>query len=524
MEAFRVGISPHIRKDTTVSGMMTDVCIALIPALIWGVYVFGLRALVIILLSVVSCLGAEALWQLLWKKPLALNDRSALVSGLLLAMILPVAVPLWTVPLGAFIAMIGVKAAFGGLGKNPVNPIVTAKAVLFVLFPLELTRYTLPFESLPALKLNFSKDFLEPFLAPSTVDSLSEPTEDLSALITGSTPGCIGEGSALLLLAGILYLMVRGTVTWHVPVSFLSAVAVGSLLIPSEGNAFLFMLRYLLSGGVILAAGFLATDPVTSPVTRWGRIIYGILCGALTVLARQLTGEEGILFAILLANLSVWFLDRYLRPRPYGTRFFRRRRDIIPLPAVWSRRIKKLFSSKKITSPEKSDEQKRVARVLCVGGDKAKEKYVYEGISDCRIASALAGGNKLCRGGCVALGNCVRSCPYGAIELRDGVAVTDESKCRGCGTCVDACPKNLIALLPANAPYTVLCHSADKGSEIIRACEAGCIACKKCEKVCEAGAIDVSGGFAVIDPERCTACGACTEACPRGIIRKFKAE
>ena len=522
MEVFRVGISPHIRKDSTVSGMMLDVCVALLPSLIWGIYVFGLRALVITLLSVLCCLGFEALWQLLLRKSFTLSDLSALVSGLLLAMLLPVSVPLWMVPLGAFVAMICVKGFSGGLGMNPVNPVVTAKALLYVLFPVQLTSYTFPFEALPPLKISFSKEFLEPLLAPSTLDTLKDSGESLSNLFTGSTPGAIGEGSALLLLAGLLYLFVRGSVSWHIPISYLATVAAATFFLPSQGNAFLFMLRYLLSGGIILAATFLATDPVTSPVTRLGKITYGVLCGILTVLVRAFTGGEGILFAVLLANLAAPVLDRYLRPRPYGTKRFRRRKDILPLPLVWARKLKALLATSKNDLKNAESPHKQIARVLCAGGEKAKEKYAYEGISDCRIAQTLAGGTKFCHGGCVGLGNCVRSCPYGAIEIREGVAVTDEAKCRGCGACVEACPKNLITLMPSDAPFAVLCHSADKGAEIIRTCEVGCIACKKCEKVCEANAIDVSQGFAVIDTALCTACGACTEVCPRGIIRKFK--
>lgn len=518
MEVFRVGVSPHIRKDGTVSGMMLDVVIALVPALVWGVYAFGLRALVITLLSVICFLGFEALWQFLLKRDFTLPDLSALVSALLFAMILPVSVPLWVVPLGALIAMILVKGVFGGLGKNTVNPAVCAKAVLFVLFPLHLTRYTLPFKALPPLKLAFTKSFLEPFLAPSAMDSLGQ--ESLSDLFTGSVPGTIGEGSALLILAGLVYLFVRGTVTYHIPFTYLTTVFLGSFFVPSEGNVFLFALHYTLSGGVVFAATFLATDPVTSPMTRLAKLVYGVLCGVFTVFAREFSGGEGILFAILLANLLVRFLDRYLRPRPYGTRRFRIRRDITPLPLVWYRKLVGLFKKKSAVSV-KTEESRTVARVLCAGGDKAKEKYTYEGISDCRIARDLSGGIKHCRGGCVALGNCVRACPYGAVSIAEGVAVVDESKCRGCGSCVSACPKNLITLLPASTPYTVLCHSADKGTEIIRSCEVGCIGCKKCEKACEAGAVTVVDGYAVIDPRLCTACGACTEVCPRGIIRRF---
>lgn len=341
MKTFRINKAPYLHKDSSVSTIMLDVCIALLPTLLWGIYVFGLRALVILVLSVFFCMGFEALWQFLIKRPLTLSNLSALVSGLLLTTLLPVSVPLWFVPIAAAIAMLFVKGIFGGLGKNPINPAVTAKAILFIFFPAQLTRYTQPFKALPAFRLNFSKTDLEQYLTSSPPDRYQE--ESLSNLFTGSTAAAIGEGSALMLLAGLLYLLLRKTVTWHIPFSYLTTVAAITFFLPKEGNAFEFMLRYLFSGGVILAATFLATDPVTSPVTRRGKVSYGILCGALTVLARQFIGGEGILFAILIGNLSVRPLDRFLRPRTYGTRLFRRRPEVIPLYTVWWNRAKKLY-------------------------------------------------------------------------------------------------------------------------------------------------------------------------------------
>lgn len=342
MKTFRIHSAPYLHKDSSVSAMMLDVCIALMPTLLWGIYVFGLRALVILFSSVFFCMGFEALWQLISGRPFTLSNLSALVSGLLLGALLPVSIPLWFVPIGAAIAMLCVKGFFGGLGKNPINPVLTAKAVLFVFFPAQLTRYTLPFKALPAFRLSFSKTYLEHFLAPSTIDTYRE--ESLSNLFTGSTAACIGEGSALMLLAGLAYLLLRKTVTWHIPFSYLATVAVIALFLPKEGNALEFAFRYLFSGGIILAASFLATDPVTSPVTRRGKVVYGILCGALTVLVRQLSGGEGILFAILISNLSVWFLDRYLRPRTYGNRFFQKRPDVIPLHVIWWKKAKEFYA------------------------------------------------------------------------------------------------------------------------------------------------------------------------------------
>lgn len=166
--------------------------------------------------------------------------------------------------------------------------------------------------------------------------------------------------------------------------------------------------------------------------------------------------------------------------------------------------------------------EKRIAHVMCAGGNRAKEKYEYEGIRDCRVAAKLAGGNKLCHNGCTGLGNCERACTFDALHIIDGVARVDETKCRSCGVCVSACPKGIIKMIPASARFAVDCRSRDKGSEVIRACEAGCIGCKKCERVCEEGAIRVDGFCAAIDQSLCTSCGKCAEACPRGIIRKRK--
>jgi len=164
--------------------------------------------------------------------------------------------------------------------------------------------------------------------------------------------------------------------------------------------------------------------------------------------------------------------------------------------------------------------KKEVAHVMCFGGIRAKEKYQYEGISDCRIAARLAGGKKMCHNGCMGLGNCERACEFDALHVIDGVAVVDPEKCRSCTACVRACPKGIIQMIPADAHYTVSCCSQDKGKDVLRFCETGCIGCKKCEKVCQSGAISVEGCCAVIDQKLCTSCGACVAACPRGIIHK----
>ena len=183
----------------------------------------------------------------------------------------------------------------------------------------------------------------------------------------------------------------------------------------------------------------------------------------------------------------------------------------------------KLSPREEMPKEETKHEEKEpmIAHVLCAGGDRAKEKYIYEGIRDCRIAARLAGGNKLCHNGCTGLGNCERACAFDAIHIINGVAVVDEKACRSCGECVKACPKSLIQMLPASAKFAVHCQSCDKGAAVMRACEAGCIGCKKCEKVCETGAITVENLCAKIDLAKCISCGNCVEVCPRGIIREI---
>jgi len=165
---------------------------------------------------------------------------------------------------------------------------------------------------------------------------------------------------------------------------------------------------------------------------------------------------------------------------------------------------------------------RKVAQVMCSGGCRSKDKYTYEGILDCRIAARLAGGKKLCPNGCIGLGNCERVCEFDALKIVDGVAKVDWDHCRGCGACQKACPKQIIQMIPASSRFAVLCKSAEKGKDVMRACDVGCIGCKKCEKACAKGAVRVEGFCASINQELCDGCGACAEACPRGIIHSLK--
>jgi len=324
MEPYRVGVSPHIRQEENTRSIMLDVCIALIPSLIWGSYVFGLRVLVIALIAVLSCVGLEWLSQKIMRRPVTVSDGSALVSGLLLAMNLPASVPLWLIPLGAAFAIVLVKQLFGGIGKNFVNPVLAARVFLFLSYPIYMSRFTEPFVHLDPFSISPDSSRIADAVTSATPLSVLKQGQipeniSITDLLTGSHAGCIGEGASFILLAGFLYLTVRKVITPHIPLSFLGTVALLSYLFPQAGGRMEFMIYSLSSGGLLLGAIFMATDYTTSPVTRGGKIVYGILCGALTVFIRFFGAySEGVSFAILLSNLLVWYLDRLFRPRPYG--------------------------------------------------------------------------------------------------------------------------------------------------------------------------------------------------------------
>lgn len=326
MDPLRKNIGPHIRHEDTTRSMMIDVCIALLPALIWGIYAFGLRALLIAAISVFFCVASEALFALILHRPLSIGDGSAVVSGLILAMSLPVSIPLWIPPIGAIFAMVITKCLFGGIGKNPVNPALAARALLFALFSRFVTRFTEPFSKISMFRIHPKDSDLSDFISQNTPFDLlrGEPLSEklsLSSLISGTTAGAIGEVSALLLLAGFLYLLVRGVVSWHIPAGFLGTMLLFGLCFPQGHSPLEGALLSVLCGGVLFLAIFCATEPATSPITPWGKIVFGILCGLITSVL-HLCGiyHEAGTFAILLANFAAFWLDFLFAPRPFGTK------------------------------------------------------------------------------------------------------------------------------------------------------------------------------------------------------------
>ena len=300
--------SPHIRGDFRTSRLMLDVVLALIPALIVGTVVLGIRALLVTLISMAAAVVAEYLFNLITKRRNTIVDGSALVTGMLFAMTLPAAVPYWVAVVGSALAIIVAKLMCGGLGQNIFNPALFSRALMLMLVPVALTRY-------PAVGADAVSGAtpLHHMVMPAL------PEESILDMFLGNCPGSIGELSALALLLGGVYLVARKVISARIPVAYLATVAVITFVFHKTDDALSWMLYSLFSGGVMLGAIFMATDYVTSPVTKKGQIIYGIGCGVLTVLFRYYgLFPEGVTYAILLMNLCVWVIDRYTAPRIYG--------------------------------------------------------------------------------------------------------------------------------------------------------------------------------------------------------------
>ena len=303
-----VASSPHIRGNFRTNRIMLDVVIALLPALIVGAVVQGVQALVVAGISMVCAVGFEWLWCLVTRSRNTVVDGSALVTGLLLAMTLPVTVPLWQVVVGNFFAIVVIKAFFGGLGQNIFNPALAGRAFLMLISPRGITRY-------PSIDGVTSATPLHHMVMPAL------PEESMLDMFLGNCPGSIGEISALALIVGGVYLVVRKVISPRIPLAYVGTMAVLSLIFHKTDNAILWSAYSVLSGGLLLGAIFMATDYVTSPVTAKGQIIYGVGCGVLTLLLRYFgLFPEGVTYAILLGNVCVWVIDRLTPPARFGVK------------------------------------------------------------------------------------------------------------------------------------------------------------------------------------------------------------
>ena len=302
-----VASSPHIRGDFRTSRLMLDVVIALLPAVGVALARFGIRALFIILISVLAAVVSELLYCVIMRKRVTIIDASAIVTGLLLALTLPVSAPLWMPAAGSAFAVIFAKLLFGGLGQNIFNPALAGRAFLMLVYPVGITRYAMDVDA-----VSMSTP-LHKMVMPSL------PEESILDMFLGFCPGSIGEISALALLIGFAYLLIRKVISWRIPVFVMASAALLSLIFFRAGTPVQWMLYTLFSGGLMLGAIYMATDYATSPVTAKGQMIYGALIGALIVLFRYFgIFPEGVTYAILIANALVWVIDRYTGPRRFG--------------------------------------------------------------------------------------------------------------------------------------------------------------------------------------------------------------
>jgi electron transport complex protein RnfD len=302
--------SPHLRDNVTTRNIMLDVIIALLPATIAGVWLFGLYAALVIAVTVASAVLAEYLMRLVLKREQTISDLSAVVTGLLLALNLPPTIPIWIAIVGSVIAIVLIKQLFGGLGQNFMNPALGARVMLLVAWAGRMTYWSKPFGGVDAVAAATPLGLLKE--QGSYIVSYND-------MFWGNIAGCIGETSTFAILLGFIYLLVKKIISWHIPVLYIGSVALFTWILGPNGIFTGDPLYHLLSGGLMLGAVFMATDYVTSPITVKGRVIYAIGCGVLTALFR-LYGNmpEGVSFAIILMNVVAPLIDRYTVPVSFG--------------------------------------------------------------------------------------------------------------------------------------------------------------------------------------------------------------
>ena len=292
-----VSPAPHFRKKRTTQTIMLDVIIALMPSLIASVIIFGVRALLVVSACVLTCVLCELLFEVLCKREVTIKDLSAIVTGILLGFNLPYTIPIWQAVFGSVVAIVVVKQLFGGIGKNFANPAITARIVMTISFASTMTSFN---------KID----------GVSTTTPLTELGDDnILDLFLGNHSGSLGETCALAIIIGGVYLLCRRIITWHIPFAFIGTVALLGAI--AGYNA----LEYILCGGLMLGAFFMATDYSTSPSTPWGKVIFGIGCGIITFLIRQFGGyPEGVSFAILFMNILNPYISALTRKVPFGVK------------------------------------------------------------------------------------------------------------------------------------------------------------------------------------------------------------
>lgn len=315
-DIFTVSASPHIRSRLDTGAVMGLVCVSLLPGVLASACIFGVRALLVIVVSVLTCVLTELLCNRVFRKETTVTDGSAAVTGILFAFTLPPTIPLWMAAIGGFLAIFAVKQLFGGLGYNIFNPALAARAILLSSWPVALTTWGKAVDAVTgATPLGIIKE-------ASGAGGTPQAAYGYLDLFLGNVPGSLGETCKVALLLGAILLFVCKIIDWRIPCTFIGTVAV--LSIPMGRDP----LAAVLSGGLILGAFFMATDLVTSPTTRGGKLLFGLGCGALTALIRSYGGfPEGVCYSILFMNCLTPLIDKYVQPRVFGTTraWFRRK-------------------------------------------------------------------------------------------------------------------------------------------------------------------------------------------------------
>lgn len=300
---WNVSSSPHARHTDTTSKIMFDVAIAMLPASLYGVWQFGLKALMIIFVSVLSCVLSEYVYEAFMGKKITVMDGSAVVTGMILALNMPPEVPLWIPMLGGIFAIIIVKQLFGGLGQNFMNPALAARCFLLISFAGRMTTFTLDGVSgaTPLAELKAGK------------------TVDVAAMFVGKIPGTIGEVSVIALLIGAAYLVIRKVISLRIPLTYIATTLIFAAIFGGHGLSANYLLGHLFGGGLIFGAFFMATDYVTSPITEKGQYVYGVILGILTGIFRIFGGSaEGVSYAIIFSNILVPLIERFTMPVAFG--------------------------------------------------------------------------------------------------------------------------------------------------------------------------------------------------------------
>ena len=301
-----VSSSPHVRDKVTTKNLMFDVVIALIPATVWGVYQFGLYALAVVVATIAACVLSEYVWEKGMGKPITIADGSAVVTGIILALNIPPEIQIWMPMLGGVFAIIVVKQLFGGLGQNFMNPALAARCFLLISFAGNMNNFT-------SAKLGFDSVSGATPLAAMRAGS----QVDLAAMVVGKIPGTIGEVSVIALLIGAIYMIVRKVISPRIPLIYIGTVAVFVFIF--GGFDVTYTVNQICAGGLIFGAFFMATDYVTSPITKKGQVVFGILLGLLTGIFRLWGGSpEGVSYAIILSNLCMPMIEKMTLPKAFG--------------------------------------------------------------------------------------------------------------------------------------------------------------------------------------------------------------